>query len=85
MSHEDVGDAGFLEIWNHLDDGGSYFSRTLAEDSGPLQRLEGPSGWRSFALPFSTTPGGPSPTRLELNVVLPAGGVVRLTDLRLAA
>ena len=72
----------YLELWNHFPDGGQYFTRTLGE-SGPMQKLAGSSGWRSFALPFDAT-GAPAPSRLVLNVVFAGRGRVELGPLTLA-
>ena len=82
VRYEGVEGNGYLELWNHFPDGGQYFSRTLA-DVGPLMKLQGTSGWRPFTLPFDAT-GAPPPTKLVLNVVLPARGVVFLGPLRLS-
>jgi hypothetical protein len=81
VRYDGVEGTGYLELWNYFPNGGQYFSRTLAE-SGPMMKLHGTSGWRSFTLPFDAT-GAPPPTRLVFNVVLPAGGVVYLGPLRL--
>jgi hypothetical protein len=69
-------------MWNHFADGGQYFSRTLA-DQGPMMKLQGTSGWRSFVLPFDAT-GAPPPTRLVVNVVLPGRGTVYLGPVELS-
>ena len=84
VAHEGVGGAGYLEMWSVFADGSRYFSRTL-DERGPLARLAGGSPARAFALPFFLGEGGPRPVRLELNVVLPAGGHVTLSELRLAS
>jgi hypothetical protein len=81
LRYESVEGAGYLEMWNHFPDGGQYFSRTLA-DQGPMMKLQGTSGWRSFVLPFDAT-GAPPPTRLVVNVVLPGRGTVYLGPLEL--
>jgi hypothetical protein len=87
VRYENVG-TGFLEMWSHFPPiqpglpGGSYFSRTLGE-MGPMQKLEGSSGWRSFLLPFDPAGASGPPTRLELNIVLPDGGTVWLRKVRL--
>jgi hypothetical protein len=82
LRYEGVEGAGYLEMWNHFPDGGQYFSRTLAEQ-GPMMKLQGTSGWRSFVLPFDAT-GAPPPTRLVVNVVLPGRGTVYLGPLELS-
>ncbi len=73
--------AGYLEMWSHFPDGAAYFSRTLG-GSGPMARLQGSQAPRPFALPFHLDRGGARPTRLVVNVVLPASGRVALRDLR---
>jgi hypothetical protein len=81
IRYEGVEGSGYLELWNHFPDGSQFFSRTLAEQ-GPMMKLQGSSGWRSFALPFDAT-GAPPPTRLVFNVVLPGRGVIDLGPLQL--
>jgi hypothetical protein len=81
VRYERVEGVGYLELWNHFPSGGQYFSRTLGE-AGPMMKLHGTSGWRSFALPFDAT-GAPPPTRLVLNVVLSGPGVVYLGPVKL--
>lgn len=83
VQYRDVEGEGYLEMWSHFPDGSRYFSRTL-ESAGPLARLSGSSEARGFALPFFLSEDSPTPTRLEVNVVLPGPGHVTLTDLRLA-
>ena len=51
--------------------------------SGPLRRLEGSSGWRTFVLPFFNREGGPPPDRLVLNLVLTGAGTVDIGPLEL--
>lgn len=80
----EVGEPGYLEMWNVFPDGRRFFSRTLAE-TGPTRRLEGVQSWRSFAVPFfSRNEDGP-PSAIELNVVLPAGGSVDVGPVSLVA
>jgi hypothetical protein len=81
IRYEGVEGEGYLEMWSYFPDGSKYFTRTLAP-SGPQGVLSGDSGWRSFSLPFSTN-GGPAPSRLDLNVVLPGSGVVTIGPLHL--
>jgi hypothetical protein len=87
VRYEGVKKPGYLELLNYLPDGGPYFTRTLSP-SGPMQVLEGGSEWREFQLPFDLAkPDGGyyvGPTKLELNVSLPGGGTVYLSDLELA-
>src|SRR6266571_1779183 len=59
---------GYLEMWNLFPDGQRFFSRTLGTE-GTLAALSGGSGWREFELPFD--PGTQTPSRLEVNLVLP--------------
>src|SRR5262249_5231749 len=73
---------GYREMWSYCPGGGQYFSRTLA-DQGPMMKLRGTSGWRSFVLPFDAT-GAQPPTRLVMNVVLPGRGTVYLGPLELS-
>lgn len=84
VAYEDVEGDAFLEMWSVFPDGSRYFSRTL-DAQGPLAKLRGSSPARPFVLPFFLTPESPRPVRLELNVVLPAGGRVTLRDLRLGS
>ncbi len=76
------GRKGHLEMWSHFPGTDPCFTRTLA-DAGPMQAIVGASGWRSFCLPFDRTGSRQGPTRLEVNLVLPAGGTVYLGPLRL--
>ena len=93
VRHENVGGEGMLEMWNffpmHDDDGnvvegreGYFFSRTAGE-YGPMQKLNGTSGWRPFILPFNPGNLGHPPKRLEVNALLPDGGTVMLRNLEL--
>jgi hypothetical protein len=82
LRYENVEGASYLEMWSHFPGGGQYFSRTLAEQ-GPMMKLQGTSGWRSFVLPFDAT-GAPLPTRVVLNVVLQGRGTVYLGPLQLS-
>jgi hypothetical protein len=88
IKYEGVKGDGFLEMWNCFppDKPGmfenKYFSRTLGE-SGDLGKITGTSGWRAFTLPFDRTGSTAKPTRLEINVVLPAQGTVYLGPIKL--
>jgi hypothetical protein len=84
VAYEDVEGEAFLEMWSEFPDGSRYFSRGL-DERGPMARLAGSSPARPFVLPFFLTPDSPRPVRLELNVVLPAGGRVSVRDLRLGS
>jgi hypothetical protein len=81
VEHRGVEGEGYLELWSHFPGGARYFSRTL-DESGPMAKLRGDSRARSFVLPFFLEAGGPRPTKLEVDVVLPAAGHVTLRDLR---
>jgi hypothetical protein len=81
VRYEGIEGVGYLELWNYFPGGGQYFSRTLAE-SGPMMKLNGTSGWRTFTLPFDAT-GAPPPTRLVFNLVLQGKGVVYFGPLQL--
>ena len=61
---------GYLEMWNHFANGGPFFTKTLAKSGGPLGVIHGSSDSRKFALPFDKG-NEPSPTKLEINLVLP--------------
>lgn len=78
---ENVRGRGYLEIWSHFADGGTFFSRTLG--SGPLAPLAGTSGWRPFVVPFFNRPEGPPPVRLSFGIHHPGGGKVLLRSVRL--
>jgi hypothetical protein len=84
VAYEGVEGDGYLEMWSEFPDGSRYFSRTL-DEQGPLAVLRGSSPERPFALPFLLPPDSPRPTRLEVNVVLPAGGKVTVRGLRLGS
>ena len=75
------GDA-YLEMWSYFPDGSFYFSRTLA-DTGPMAKITGQSDWREFILPFNNKPGHPPPTKLEINLILPARGAVYFEPMKL--
>ncbi len=82
LRYDGIEGDGYLEMWNYFPDGGRYFSRTLGT-AGPMKSLKGSSGWRPFVLPFYNKEGGPAPSKLVLNVVLPGRGTVYLGPLRL--
>ena len=48
-----------------------------------MGKLSGTSDWRAFMLPFDSTGGSGSPTRLEINIFLPAQGTVFLGPVKL--
>jgi hypothetical protein len=82
IRYERVAAPGYLELWNFFGDGSRYFSRTLAE-SGPMAQLVGDSDWRVVLLPFDASGATAPLVQLELNAVLPGGGVVEIGPLRL--
>src|SRR2546430_16134150 len=69
-------------MWTVFPDGGRFFTRTLASQ-GPLAALHGESAWRSFELSFDLSGASQVPSRLEINLVLPARGTVWLGPLHL--
>jgi len=81
VAYEGVVGDGYLEMWSQFPDGSRYFSRTL-DVAGPLAKLSGSSPERAFTLPFFLTPEAKRPSRLEVDVVLPAGGRVVVSALR---
>lgn len=88
VKYEGIRGDGYLEMWNFfspLQSGmpeGQYFSRTLGV-GGEMGKLSGTSDWRAFMLPFDGTGGSGSPTRLEINIFLPAQGTVFLGPVKL--
>ena len=84
IRYEGVEGDGYLEMWNHFASGGPYFTKTLAKAGGLLGVIHGTSDWREFALPFDKG-NEPSPTKLEINLVLPGRGTVEVSDLALYA
>ncbi len=89
VKYEGVDGTGYLEMWNTFPPlaGGSersFFSRTLGVGTGDsMDGFRGTSGWRPVILPFNSTEAGARPMRLTVNLVLPAGGTVTLSPLRL--
>lgn len=81
VKYERVAAGGYLEMWSHLPEG-SFFSRSLGQ-SGPMQHLQGSSGWRPFVLPFFNRPGGASPQKLTFNLVLAGAGSVEIGPVEL--
>jgi hypothetical protein len=84
VRYEGVEGQGYLEMWTVFPDGRRFFSRTLAAQ-GPLAALHGESNWRRFELPFDLGGASQVPSRLEINLVLPASGTVWLGPLHLLA
>ena len=88
IRYEGVRGDGYLELWScfpPLKPGmmeGRYFSRTLGE-SGPMGKITGTSGWRTFTLPFDRHGAEKPPSRLEINLFLPAQGTVYIGPIKL--
>jgi len=83
VRYSGVEGAGFLEMWSVFPGRGRYFSRTM-DTEGPVARIAGSSDWRTFELPFRVQ-DGVSPSRLEVNLVLPGKGTVWIDSLQLVA
>ena len=81
VAYEGVQGRGYLQMWSVFEDGSRAFSRTL-DPTGPMAALTGSSGPRTFVLPFNLG-DTPPPTRLEIDVVLPGPGTVRVGPLSL--
>jgi hypothetical protein len=88
VKYEGVHDDGYLEMWNYFPPmkpgmgEGMFFSRTLGE-SGEMGKITGTSNWRRFMLPFDRTGTSLAPSRLEINLFLPAQGIVYVGPLKL--
>jgi len=84
VRYDSVAGEGFLQMDNHFEGHGTFFTKSLAAD-GPLQSISGGSDWRAFTLPFYANQGGNelTPDRITLSVVLPESGTVSLRDLTL--
>ncbi len=83
IKYENVEGDGHLEMLNFFSGAGPFFSKTL-EDGGPLGKISGSSDWRDVELPFYSQPGI-LPEKIAVALILPAGGKVYLTPLRLTA
>ncbi len=81
IKYENVQGAGHLEMWSNFPGGGAFFTKTL-EERGPLGLITGSSDWRDLELPFFSKPGM-LPEKITVALVLPQGGKVYLTPLRL--
>lgn len=81
VKYDGVAAGSYLEMWTTLAEG-AFFSRTL-EPQGPMGRLDGTSGWRTFLLPFTNREGGSPPVTLVLNVVMAGAGTVEIGPLEL--
>ena len=90
VRYEGMDDRGYLEMWSTFPalPGGperSFFSRTMGETTdNPMEGFRGTSGWRPVILPFNASAAKARPIRLTVNLILPAGGTVYLSPLRLA-
>ena len=84
IKYENVEGTGYLEMWSHFPNAGKYFTRTLAPPgSSPMAVITGASDWRPFTLPFNRSNTTEPVSKLEVNLHLPAKGVVYLRGLRL--
>ena len=82
IRYQDVEGQGYLEMWTVFPDGQRFFSRTLAAQ-GPLAALHGESNWRRFELPFDMSGASQTPSRLEINLVVPGRGAVWIGPMHL--
>jgi hypothetical protein len=64
--------------------GDGYVVEGRIRYAGVAGRITGDSDWREFQLPFSTN-GGPSPARVDINLVLPGSGTVEIGPLRVVS
>jgi hypothetical protein len=81
VKYDNVAPGSYLEMWNHLPEG-AFFTRTLSA-GGPMGRLDGSSGWRTFVLPFTNREGGAPPQKLVVNIVMQGAGTVEIGPLEL--
>lgn len=83
IRYKSVSGAGYLELLSHFPGvEKEYFSRTKAE-SGPMQRIEGHSDWRTVWIPFNAEAVGEKPDRLTLNLVLASIAQITLSPMEL--
>lgn len=75
IRYSGVAEPGYLEMWSYFADGSQYFTRT-GGNTGPMAAIVGTSSAREFILPFESSPELGPPSRLEINLALPAGGQV---------
>lgn len=78
VSWDGLDPAGYMELWAVLDDGSRFFSRTLDGDGVGLMKSNGNG---TLQLPFFLD--GTVPAALELNVVVPGGGLVEVGGVEL--
>jgi hypothetical protein len=69
VRYDNVAGDGFLEMWSHFGETTAYFSRTLGV-AGPMAKLTGTSGWRTFTLPFNAKGTSSPPSKLVVNAFL---------------
>jgi hypothetical protein len=82
VGYEQVEGTAYLELISEFGSAEHrYFTRSLSP-AGPTGVINGTSDWRPFELPFRAEPDQ-LPTRIELNVVLPGKGVVRVRNVAL--
>jgi hypothetical protein len=82
IRYQNVEGDAYLEMWTVLPDGRWFFTRTVAE-SGPLQKISGTSGWRSFSVPFDLSGQSPKYVKLELDAFMPGAGTIDLGPLQI--
>lgn len=83
VRYENVEGIAYLEMWNIFPDGSRYFSRTLGE-YGPMQSIRGTSDWRDFELPFNLMDEKLESITLEINVVMPGKGTIKLSAMTIS-
>lgn len=83
VRYENVEQPGYLEMWSVSPDNSRYFSKTLSP-SGPMGTIHGTSASREFIIPFSSSAASGTPSKLEINLVLPAQGKVWISPLKLS-
>ncbi len=80
VKYDGVEGDGYLEMWSVFPSG-RYFSRGL-EPFGPMGKISRSSGWRPFLLPFDRNGTPETPTRLEVNLILPGRGTVYIGPIK---
>lgn len=84
VMYENVAGDAYLELISEFGSAERRFFTRSLEPSGPTGVITGSSEWRPFVLPFRSEPNQ-LPTRIELNVVLPGNGIVRVRNVVLIA
>lgn len=82
IRYQNVIGVGYLEMWNHFDGAGQYFTRTM-DTTGPMGMVTGTSPEREFILPFHTLGKTSAPSKLVVNLVLNGPGEVEIGPLEL--